>query len=206
MDNPIIIIISGPSASGKTHLIEWLYQRYAQHISVVSADNYYFKQDHIPLHDRLKVNYDHPDAIDWKLLASHLERLSINQSIQSPKYCFVKCTRLPSSITIKPKPIILLDGLLSLAMPSIRKLAHLSLYMDTPLDICLSRRIKRDVAIRGRTTEQVLNQYLTKTRPMYYDYILPSRQYADLIIPSSDHIEKVSVLLQQYLVGYIHQE
>jgi uridine kinase len=206
MEKPIIIIVAGPSACGKTHLIEWLYHQYPQYISVVCADNYYMKQDHIPVHERLNVNYDHPKAIEWSLLAAHLKQLQKKQVVEGPKYCFVKCTRLETSLTIKPKPIILLDGLLSLAIPNIRQLAQISLYIDTPLDICLARRLKRDVAVRGRTTEQVLNQYLTKTRLMYFDYVLPSRQYADFIIPSTDHIEKVSVLLEQYLVGYNHVE
>jgi uridine kinase len=206
MNKPMLIIIAGPSASGKTHLIEWLYHRHPGYMSIVSADNYYHKQDHIPLHERLLQNYDHPDAIEWGLLEKHLLQLLQKNTIQSPKYCFVKCTRTNNTLTIKPKPIILLDGLLCLAKPNIRQHANLSLYIDTPLDICLTRRIKRDVAVRGRTSEQVIQQYLSKTRPMYYEHILPSRQHADLIIPSTEHIEKVCVLLEQHLVGYIHQE
>ena len=202
----MLVIVAGPSASGKTHLIEWLYHRHPNFMSVVLADNYYARQDHIPLHERLSQNYDHPDAIEWSLLEKHLIALKKGQVVQSPKYCFVKCNRLDTTLAVKPKPIILLDGLLCLAIPSIRKLANLSLYIDTPLDICLTRRIKRDVATRGRTTEQVISQYLTRTRPMYYEFIKPSRDHADLIIPSTEHIEKVCVLLEQHLVGYINEE
>jgi uridine kinase len=206
MNTPLIVIVSGPSASGKTFLIEWLYQRHPDLLSVVSSDNYYSKQDHIPLHDRLSQNYDHPNAIEWSLLEKHLIQLKKQQTIQCPKYCFVKCNRLDTTITIKPRPVILLDGLLCLAIPNMRKLANLSLYIDTPLDICLTRRIKRDVATRGRTTDQVIAQYLTKTKPMYHEFIQPSRSFADLIIPSTEHIEKVCVLLEQHLVGYINQD
>lgn len=206
MDTPIIIIVAGPSASGKTHFIERLFQRHPGFMAIVCADNYYYQQDHIPLHQRLTKNYDHPDAIEWSLLEKHLIQLKQNQIVQSPKYSFVKCNRLETTLTIKPKPIILLDGLLCLAMPNIRQHAHLSLYIDTPLDICLTRRIKRDIATLGRTSEQVIQQYLTKTRPMYYQHILPSREHADLIMPSTDHIDKVCVLLEKHLVGYIDQE
>jgi uridine kinase len=206
MDKPTLIIIAGPSASGKTHLIEWLYKRYHRVISVVCADNYYFKQDEIPLEDRLKQNYDHPDALDWPLIEQHLIQLSKGQPVQCPRYCFVTCTRIQPPIIIQPKPIILLDGLLALAMPKIRALADLKIYLDTPLDLCIARRIKRDVATRGRNPEQVIDQYLTKVRPMYQEFIKPSREHADIILPSSDRIEKICVLLEQYLVSYSYQD
>lgn len=199
MSKPIIVIIAGPAASGKTSLITWLYNRYPHLISIICVDNYYFNQDHMPIHERFLQNYDHPDSLEWPLLEKHLRILKNKEAVEGPRYCFVQQTRIKPPISLTPKPVILLDGLLTLSVPSIRELADVSLYIDTPIDICLARKIKRDIDERGRTLEQSLNQYLTMTRPMYYEYILPSRQHADFIIPSSNNMEKACLLIENYL-------
>lgn len=199
MLKPLIIVIAGPSACGKTSLITWLRSRYPNLISTLPVDNYYYALDNIPLDDRHSVNFDHPKSIEWSLLETHIQQLLKAQSIQCPRYCYITQTRISPSITVTPTPIILIDGILSLAIPEIKKLADIALYIDTPIDICLARKIKRDIAERGRTIEQSIQQYLHMTRPMYYQFILPSREQADLIIPHSNSIEKSCKLLEQYL-------
>lgn len=193
-----IIIVAGPAASGKTSLIHWLKNRHPNLVSVLPIDNYYYALDHMPEEERHFVNYDHPDSIEWTLLEEHLKMLKKGKTVECPNYCYVKQTRIQPSLITKPKPIILLDGLLTLSIENIRKLANTSLFIDTPIDICLARKIKRDIEERGRTIEQSTRQYLKMTRPMYYQFVLPSRQYADLILPGSK-TEKLGLLLEQYL-------
>jgi uridine kinase len=196
---PTIIIIAGPAASGKTSLISWLTQRYPDIISVIPMDNYYYSLDHMPEKERHFVNYDHPDSIEWSLLEKHLIQLANGKSILCPNYSYVKQTRVLPLIPVEPRPVILLDGLLSLSMPNIRKHADSAIYIDTPIDICLARKIKRDIEKRGRTLAQSTRQYLTMTRPMYYEYVLPSRQFADFILPCSERAHKQCAILEKYL-------
>lgn len=194
----IIIIIAGPAASGKTSLIQRLQTEHPDVISTLPVDHYYLSLDHVPQEKRLSFNFDHPNALEWALLENHLKALLENQKVECPGYCYVTCTRTQDTTTVYPKPIILVDGLLTLAIPSIRQLAHTSIYIDTPIDICLARKLKRDIEERGRTLEQSTAQYLSLTRPMYYAHVLPSRQFADLILPGTS-IEKQYTLLEQYL-------
>lgn len=204
--DPILLIIAGPTASGKSHLVEHLFKQLQPYIAVICADNYYHAYDEIAFEDRFNQNFDHPDAVEWSLIEKHIIELKAGKAVQTPKYCFKQQTRLSASTYVAPKPIILLDGILSLAMPEIRKHANLSIFLDTPLDICLHRKMSRDINERARTPDRILKQYLRFTRPMYQKFILPSRQYADIILPTSESVDKLCVLLKQYLVTYKHQD
>lgn len=202
---PIIIVIAGPSASGKTSLISWLEQRHPKMISTIQVDRYYLNLDHIPESKRLSFNFDHPNALEWSLLETHLKQLLSGSAIECPGYCYVKCTRTHNTTQIQPKPIILLDGLLTLSMPNIRKLIHTAIYIDTPIDICLARKMKRDSEERGRSIDQIIEQYLSLTRPMYYKHVLPSRQYANLILPSMSPEQQYN-LIEEHLKLSRHKE
>lgn len=133
--------------------------------------------------ERERTNYDHPQSMDHELLVQHLKQLKSGQAIELPQYCYKTHTRTDSTITIKPTQVVIIEGILLLTDSAIRQQVDMSIYMDTPLDICLARRIQRDVKERKRTLESVLAQYHMTVRPMFKQFIEPSKQYADVIIP-----------------------
>lgn len=204
MNQPTLIIIAGPSASGKTCLVKRLVQHIPETVSVLNCDNYYFSYDHLSPEEKFGINFDHPDSIEWTLIAKHLNRLKAGHSIDMPQYCFKEQTRLAHSQTITPKPLILIDGLLSLAKPEIRNIVDFSVYLDTPLDICLSRKMVRDMNERGRSPDFIMKQYQHHTRPMYLQFIEPSRQFADIVIPSSLSVDKILNFVQQKFNATMH--
>ncbi|OEE59726.1 uridine kinase [Enterovibrio norvegicus FF-454] len=184
----VIIGIAGASASGKSLIASTIYQELKEkvgdhQIGVITEDRYYRDQSHLSMEDRVKTNYDHPQALDHDLLCKHLQTLMEGKAVEVPQYSYGEHTRLSETTTLTPKKVIILEGILLLTDPRLRELMHASIFMDTPLDICLLRRVKRDVAERGRTMESVLAQYQKTVRPMFMQFIEPSKQYADIIVP-----------------------
>jgi len=135
------------------------------------------------MEERVKTNYDHPNALDHDLLCEHLQQLMSGNAVEVPEYSYTEHTRTSETTTLTPKKVIILEGILLLTDPRLRKLMHASVFMDTPLDICLLRRVKRDVEERGRTMDTVLKQYQETVRPMFMQFIEPSKQHADIIVP-----------------------
>jgi uridine kinase len=185
MKNKIIIIgISGASASGKTLLASTIVSEIgSRQVVVIPEDAYYKPLDHLSLTERAKVNFDHPDSLDHKLLCQHLEQLSVGQAVQLPVYDFSNHTRLKETKPIGQHTIIVLEGILLFVDPKLRQKMDIKIFMDTPLDICLLRRLNRDMMERGRTLESVLKQYENTVRPMYLKFIEPSKCHADIIVP-----------------------
>lgn len=180
----IIIGISGPSASGKSLLANTIVNELgSDQVVVISEDAYYKDNSHLPFHEREKINYDHPDSFDHALLCEHLSKLQQGQSIEIPIYSHSKHIRLPETRLIGSHVIIVLEGILLFTDKALRELMDIRIFMSAPLDVCLSRRLKRDVVERHRSFESVLHQYETTVRPMYLQFIEPSSRYADLIVP-----------------------
>ncbi|WP_158174857.1 uridine kinase [Grimontia hollisae] len=184
----VIIGIAGASASGKSLIASTIYQELKEkvgdhQIGVITEDRYYRDQSHLSMEERVKTNYDHPQALDHDLLCQHLKELMDGHAVEVPQYSYSEHTRMVETTTMTPKKVIILEGILLLTDPRLRELMHASIFMDTPLDICLLRRVKRDVAERGRTMESVLEQYQKTVRPMFMQFIEPSKQYADIIVP-----------------------
>lgn len=182
-----VIAIVGASASGKSLLAETIYYELlpelgSDGISIIKEDAYYRDQSHLSMDERISTNYDHPKAFEHELLSSHLTSLIKQQPIDSPVYCYKTHTRTTETITIKPTKIILVEGILLLSNPQLRSCFDIKVYMDTPLDICLIRRIERDMIERERSLESITNQYLTTVRPMYSQFIEPSKEWADILI------------------------
>ncbi len=182
-----VIAIAGASASGKTLFAETIYNELLlelgpQSISIIKEDAYYRDQSHLALEDRIHTNYDHPKAFEHELLSKHIEQLRNNEAINSPVYCYKTHTRTKETNTIEPTKIILVEGILLLSNQELRKCFDIKVYMDTPLDICLIRRIERDTQERERSLQSITNQYITTVRPMYYQFIEPSKEWADLIV------------------------
>ena len=180
----IIIGISGPSASGKSLLANTIVRELgSDQVVVISEDSYYKDNSHLPMAEREKINYDHPDSFDHALLSEHLRRLQRGDSIEVPIYSHTKHIRTSETRCVGQHAIIVLEGILLFSDKSLRENMDIRIFMSAPLDICLIRRLKRDVVERHRSFESVLHQYETTVRPMYLQFIEPSSRYADLIVP-----------------------
>lgn len=180
----IIIGIAGPSASGKSLLANTIVSELgSDQVVVISEDSYYKDNAHLPLAEREKINYDHPDSFDHALLGEHLRKLQKGQSVEIPIYSHSKHMRLPDSRPVGRHTIIVLEGILLFSDQPLRELMDIRIFMSAPLDVCLIRRLKRDVVERQRSFESVLHQYETTVRPMYLQFVEPSSRYADLIVP-----------------------
>ncbi len=185
MKNNIIIIgITGASASGKSLLANTIVSEVgSDQVMVISEDSYYKDLSHLPMEERAIVNFDHPDAFDHQLLLSHLRSLQKGEIIDVPVYDFTTHQRASETKKIGKHTIIVLEGILLFVESYLRKIMDIRIFMDTPLDICLIRRLQRDVLERGRSVESVLAQYNSTVRPMYMQFIEPSKRHADIIVP-----------------------
>lgn len=182
--NTIIIGISGASASGKSLLANTIVNELgSDQVVVISEDAYYKDHSNIPFEERAKINYDHPDSIDHELLFNHLLQLQQGKSIEVPTYNHSMHTREKETKRIGQHAIIVLEGILLFVEQPLRELMDIRIFMETALDICLIRRLKRDIKERGRSLDSVLKQYEETVRPMYLQFIDPSKRYADLIVP-----------------------
>lgn len=182
-----IIAIAGASASGKSLFASTVYHELVaelggDHIAIVSEDAYYRDQSHLPFSQRVLTNYDHPSAFEHSLLASHLKTLRQGGAIDMPQYSYQQHTRQEQTIRVSGARVVLVEGILLLTDKSLRENFDISVFMDTPLDVCLLRRIRRDIEERGRSLHSVVEQYETTVRPAYFEFIEPSRQYADLVV------------------------
>lgn len=181
---PIIIGVTGGSGSGKTSVSRAILSHFPSHsIMMLEHDSYYKNQDHLPFEERLKTNYDHPLAFDTELLIQHLEQLCQFQTIEIPVYDYVNHTRSQEVRLQEPKEVIILEGILILEDERLRDLMDIKIYVDTDDDIRIIRRIKRDIEERGRTLDSVIKQYLDVVKPMYHQFIEPTKRYADVIVP-----------------------
>lgn len=182
----IIIAITGASASGKSLIASTIYKELCEElgykeIGIISEDSYYKDQSHLALEERVKTNYDHPNSMDRDLLIEHLQKLKSGEAVDIPVYSYVEHTRTDQITHFKPKKIIILEGILLLTDERVRQEANISVFVDTPLDICFIRRLKRDMEERGRSLQSVIEQYRATVRPMFLQFIEPSKQYADII-------------------------
>lgn len=184
MPKTIIIGISGPSASGKSLLANTIVSELgSDQVAVIPEDSYYKNLDHLSMADRAKRNYDHPDAFDHALFSQQLEQLQNGEKVAVPVYDYSQHTRSTETRKVGEHRIIVLEGILLFVDEKLRNLMDIRIFMDTPLDICLIRRLTRDIVDRGRSLHSVINQYQQTVRPMYYQFIEPCKRYADVIIP-----------------------
>lgn len=180
----IVIGIAGGTGSGKSTFTNRLKDEFKDEVAVLYHDNYYRAQDDIPFEERKKVNYDHPDAFETELLLEQLKELKEGRSIQCPVYDYTRHTRSDQVVTVEPRKVILLEGILVLADEQLRKLMDMKVYVEADADERILRRVIRDVKERGRDIEGVVEQYLTTVKPMHYLYVEPTRAMADIVINS----------------------
>ena len=180
----ILVGIAGASASGKSLLAETLVEELqSEHLCVISEDSYYKDQSHLSMEERVRTNYDHPEAMDHDLMLEHMKMLKNGEGVEVPMYDYTEHNRQAVTRKFEPARVVIIEGILLFTNPKIREAFDLRFFMDTPLDICLIRRMKRDIISRGRDVDSVIKQYLETVRPMFLQFIEPSRQHADLIIP-----------------------
>lgn len=182
---PIVIGIAGGSGSGKTTIAHEIYERLHQddHMLILTQDSYYKNNDNLSMEERQKINYDHPDAFDMPLLTKQLKQLMNRQAIEMPVYDFTAHTRSKETIHTEPADIIILEGILVLSDKQLRDLMSIKIFVDTDDDIRFIRRLERDTQERGRTMDSVITQYLATVKPMYHQFLEPTKRYADIIVP-----------------------
>ena len=183
-NHPVTIAVAGGTGSGKTTVAEEILKRVgANRIAYLQHDSYYFNRDQMTRDPRNRPNFDHPNSLDTDLLVKHLRQLKSGHTAQVPIYDFTTDSRGPDVRTVAPQPVILVEGLLLFAEKKLRELFDIKIYVDTDSDIRFIRRLRRDIAERGRTMESVIDQYLNTVRPMHLEFVEPSKRYADVIIP-----------------------
>lgn len=185
MKKPLLILVAGGSASGKSTVVEEILDRAGiEDVLIIKHDDYYHDQTELPLDVRYLTNYDHPSSLDNQLLIKHLEQLLSGNPIDKPVYDFVNHTRSQEIEHITPKPIIIVEGILILENERIRELSDMNLFVELDDDTRFIRRMLRDMKERGRSLESIISQYETTVKPMFHKHIKPTKRYADVIIPN----------------------
>ncbi len=184
----LIIGIAGGTGCGKTTVVNQIVNELSENeVSVISQDSYYKDTSHLTYDERTLINFDHPQSIDFDLLGEHLLALRKGETIQQPVYSFVAHNRTNETIAMQPTKVIIVEGILILTNPTIRDLFDIKIYVHTDSDERLIRRLKRDIAERGRDMEEVLDRYQKTLKPMHQQFIEPTKEYADLIIPNNNY-------------------
>ena len=187
MQKAMVIGIAGGTGSGKSTITRRLVQRFGNDVSVLSYDNYYKAQHERPFEERIKVNYDHPDAFDTARFLSDLRALKVGKTIQCPVYDYTIHDRLDQTRTVHPAKGIVVEGILIFASQELCDEMDIRLFVDADADVRILRRIVRDVRDRGRSLDSVVNQYLTTVKPMHEAFVEPSKRRADIIVPEGGH-------------------
>ena len=184
IQKPIVFAVAGGTASGKTTVANKILETVGtSKIAYLPHDAYYRDLAHLSLEERVKVNFDHPDSLETKLMIKHIKQLLKFQTVHVPVYDFTHHTRTAETIPVEPAPIILVDGILIFTKRKLRELMDIKVFVDTDSDIRFIRRLKRDIEERGRDVNSVINQYLETVRPMHMKFVEPSKRFADVIIP-----------------------
>ena len=187
----LVVGIAGGSGSGKTTVVNEIRKRlkeYAnENVVVIPQDSYYKDQGHLPMEERQALNFDHPDAIDWTLLVEHLKQLKTGKAIDQPMYSYLTCTRQEETVHTEPADIIIIEGILVLTCEELRNQMDIKVFVDADDDDRLMRVITRDIVERGKTVHSVIERYTKTVKPMYLQFIAPSKRYADIVVPQGGH-------------------
>ncbi|OFY70151.1 MAG: uridine kinase [Bacteroidetes bacterium RBG_19FT_COMBO_42_7] len=200
----LIVGIAGGTGSGKTTVVNKVMNRFPnEEVIVIPQDAYYKDNGHIPLEERQKINFDHPDSLEFSLLIEHLKRLKTGQSIEMPVYSYLTCLRSKETITVKPARVVLVEGILILADSGLRDILDIKVFVDADADDRLGRVIQRDIVERGRSVLMVLDRYHDTVKPSHLQFIEPSKRYADIIIPGGGEnqvgIEVLISIIEKHL-------
>ena len=189
----LVIGIAGGSGSGKTTVVNAITSRLKEKVVVIPQDSYYKDSSHLPMEERQHINFDHPDAIDFDLLCQHLNELKHGKTIQQPVYSYITCSRSKTeTIAVEPAEVIIIEGILVFTCKKLRDQLDIKIFVDADDDDRLMRVMARDILERGKTVETVIDRYTKTVKPMYLQFIEPSKRYADIIIPQGGH-NKVAI-------------
>lgn len=189
----LVIGIAGGSGSGKTTVVNSIMTKLKERVVVIPQDSYYKDSSHLPIEERQKINFDHPDAIDFRLLCKHLKELKDGKTIEQPVYSYLTCSRSTTeTITVQPADVIIIEGILIFTCKELREQMDIKIFVDADDDDRLMRVMSRDIIERGKTVETVIERYTKTVKPMYLQFIEPSKRYADIIIPQGGH-NKVAI-------------
>ncbi|MBQ9891624.1 MAG: uridine kinase [Bacteroidales bacterium] len=185
--------IAGGSGSGKTTVVRAITERLQGKVVVIPQDSYYKDSSHLPMEERQKINFDHPDAIDWKLLCQQIRELRQGKTIEQPVYSYITCSRSKTeTVTVEPAEVIIVEGILVFTCKELRDQMNIKIFVDADSDDRLMRIIIRDIAERGRTVSSAIDHYTDTVKPMHLQFIEPSKRFADVIIPQGGH-NKVAI-------------
>ena len=203
---PLIIGVAGGSGSGKSTVARNVAQALqTESVAFIDMDAYYLNFAHLPLPDRRKINWDHPETFDWELLVGQLTRLAAGESIEKPVYDFVSHTRSDRTLVVPPAHVVVVDGILLFSDARVRDLCDVKVFVDADPDIRLIRRIRRDMSKRGRPLDEILEQYVTTVQPMHLQFVEPTKRYADVIVPRGGHnavaIEMIVAKIQRRIAS-----
>ena len=190
----LIIGIAGGSGSGKTTVVREIARRMSphEHVTVIPQDSYYKDQGHLSMEERQALNFDHPDSIDWELLVRQLRDLKAGKAIDQPTYSYITCTRQEETVNVEPTDIIIVEGILIFTCKELMDELDIKVFVDADDDDRLMRVITRDIVERGKNVEWVIDRYTKTVKPMYLQFIAPSKRYADIIVPQGGH-NKVAI-------------
>ena len=195
-----IIGIAGGTGSGKSTVVRKIVEALPpDHVAVVPQDSYYNDTSDMTEEERRAINFDHPDAFDWRLLHKQVQALREGLPIEQPTYSYLLCNRLPETVHVEPKPVIIIEGIMTLLNKKLRDLMDLKVYVDCDPDERLIRNIQRDTVERGRTVQMVVERYLNVLKPMHEQFIEPTKRYADIIIPQGGDNAKGIGILCRYI-------
>ncbi|PVW14622.1 uridine kinase [Marixanthomonas spongiae] len=184
----LIIGIAGGTGSGKTTVVQQIVEELpADEVCIISQDSYYKDTSHLSYEERIKINFDHPQAIDFDLLVHHLKELKKGNPFEQPVYSFVEHNRTAETVTTHPRKVVIVEGILILTHPEIRQLFDIKIFVHADSDERLIRRLKRDIAERGRDLDEVLTRYQNTLKPMHLQFIEPTKEFADIIIPTNKY-------------------
>ncbi len=196
-----IIGIAGGTGSGKTTVVRKIVESLpGSQIAVIPQDSYYNDNTGVPMEERRKINFDHPDAFDWKLLIHQINELRNGNAIEQPTYSYIESNRMPETIHIEPCEVIIIEGIMALCRKELRDLMDLKIFVDADPDDRLIRVISRDMAERGRTAQMVMDRYIDVLKPMHLEFIEPTKRYADLIIPQGGENQKAIDIMRTYII------
>ena len=203
-DKVTIIGIAGGTGSGKTTVVKKIVEALPpDYVAVVPLDSYYNDTTGLTDEERKAINFDHPDAFDWKLLIKQISDLRNGKAIDQPTYSYILSNRLPETIRVEPKPVIIVEGIMTLINKRLRDMMDLKIFVDTDSDERLIRNIQRDTIDRGRTVSMVVDRYLKVLKPMHEQFIEPTKRFADVIIPQGGENERGIGILCKYIEGLI---
>jgi len=196
----LVIGIAGGTGSGKTTVVEKITRSFtAEEVAILTQDAYYYDNSDLSLEERRKKNFDRPDAIEFPLMVQHVEALRSGRPIEQPTYSFITCTRQPETVAVEPRQVLIIEGILCLSDEKLRNLMDVKVYVDCDSDLRLTRVIRRDMQERGRDVQQVLDRYEKTVRPSHLQFIEPTKNFADIIVPQGGMNRKAIEIITNYI-------